>query len=104
MRLLRKSLAAADDARRGAALLLAFLVLIVIIAIVYQINTVTLTDERITYNEITRSQMDLSIEAVLLQTYEDLKEDALAAHHHHRFLRDDVREPERTRLVGDAVG
>ncbi|MEM1447746.1 MAG: hypothetical protein AAGI22_01465 [Planctomycetota bacterium] len=79
MRLLRKSLAAADDARRGAALLLAFLVLIVIIAIVYQINTVTLTDERITYNEITRSQMDLSIEAVLLQTYEDLKEDALAA-------------------------
>ncbi|MEM9382390.1 MAG: hypothetical protein AAGB93_20725 [Planctomycetota bacterium] len=79
MRLLRKSLAAADDARRGAALLLAFLVLIVIIAIVYQINTVTLTDERITYNEITRSQMDLSIEAVLLQTYEDLKEDAMAA-------------------------
>ena len=79
MKILRKSLSGARDACRGAALLMAFLVLIVIIAIVYQINTVTLTDERITYNEITRAQMDLAIESVLLQTYEDLAEDARAA-------------------------
>ena len=79
MKIFRKSLSGARDACRGAALLMAFLVLIVIIAIVYQINTVTLTDERITYNELTRAQMDLAIESVLLQTYEDLLEDARAA-------------------------
>ncbi|MDG1490562.1 MAG: type II secretion system protein GspK [Planctomycetota bacterium] len=79
MKIFSKSLSGARDACRGAALLMAFLVLIVIIAIVYQINTVTLTDERITYNEITRAQMDLAIESVLLQTYEDLAEDARAA-------------------------
>ena len=79
MKILSHSLAGARDACRGAALLMAFLVLIVIIAIVYQINTVTLTDERITYNDITRAQMDLAIESVLLQTYEDLAEDARAA-------------------------
>lgn len=79
MKTLSHSLSGARDACRGAALLMAFLVLIVIIAIVYQINTVTLTDERITYNEITRAQMDLAIESVLLQTYEDLAEDARAA-------------------------
>ena len=59
--------------------MLAFLILIVIIAIVYQINTVTLTDEKISHNEITRAKMDLAIESVLQQAYEDLKEDALAA-------------------------
>jgi len=79
MKIFSKSLSGARDACQGAALLMAFLVLIVIIAIVYQINTVTLTDERITYNEITRAQMDLAIESVLLQTYEDLAEDARAA-------------------------
>lgn len=79
MKVLRKSLQVADEARRGAALLLAFLVLIVIVAIVYQINTVTITDERITYNDITRAQMDQAIESVLLQVYEDLAEDARAA-------------------------
>ncbi len=79
MKIFSKSLSGAQDACRGAALLMAFLVLIVIIAIVYQINTVTLTDERITYNELTRAQMDLAIESVLLQSYEDLAEDARAA-------------------------
>ncbi|MEM9799520.1 MAG: hypothetical protein AAGA20_04275 [Planctomycetota bacterium] len=69
----------AADGRRGAALLLAFLVLIVIFAIVYQIKTVTLTESRITYNEMTRAKMDLAIESVLLQVYEDLAEDARAA-------------------------
>ena len=79
MKVFRKKLHVADEARRGIALLLAFLILIVIIAIVYQINTVTLTDEKIAYNEITRSKMDFAIESVLQQAYEDLKEDALAA-------------------------
>lgn len=75
----RRKLARSNEEERGAALLLAFLVLIVIIAIVYQIYTVTQTDARITRNELTRAQMDLALSAVMLQTYEDLKEDALAA-------------------------
>ena len=63
----------------GAALLLAFLVLIVLVAIVYQINTVTQTDARVTRNEITRSQMDHAIKSVLMQMYEDLAEDGRGA-------------------------
>ena len=61
MKIFSKSLSGARDACRGAALLMAFLVLIVIIAIVYQINTVTLTDERITYNELTRAQISVEL-------------------------------------------
>ncbi len=58
---------------------MAFLVLIVLVAIVYQINTVTQTDARVTRNEITRSQMDYAISSVLMQMYEDLAEDGRGA-------------------------
>lgn len=58
---------------------MAFLVLIVLLAIVYQVHTVTQTDARVTRNEITRSTMDLALQSVMLQVYEDLAEDARAA-------------------------
>lgn len=69
----------AGSSESGVALLLAFLVLIVLFAIVYQITTVTQTDARVTRNEITRARMDLAIRSVMMQTFEDLKEDARAA-------------------------
>lgn len=53
--------------------------LIVLVAIVYQINTVTQTDARVTRNEITRSQMDHAIQSVFMQMYEDLAEDGRGA-------------------------
>ena len=58
---------------------MAFLVLIVLLAIVYQVHTVTQTDARVSRNEITRSTMDLALQSVMLQVYEDLAEDARAA-------------------------
>lgn len=71
--------AAAAPERRGAALLLAFLVLIVMIAIMYQIQSVTQIDSRVSRQEIARSRMDTAITSTFLQIYEDLKEDKLAA-------------------------
>lgn len=71
-------MAAAAPERRGAALLLAFLVLIVMIAIMYQIQSVTQIDSRVSRQEIARSRMDTAIRSTFLQVYEDLKEDKLA--------------------------
>jgi len=71
-------MAAAAPERRGAALLLAFLVLIVMIAIMYQIQSVTQIDSRVSRQEIARARMDTAIRSTFLQIYEDLKEDKLA--------------------------
>ena len=79
MRTLRRAPLRAAEELRGAALLMAFLVLIVLLAIVYQVHTVTQTDARVSRNEITRSTMDLALQSVMLQVYEDLAEDARAA-------------------------
>jgi len=79
VRILRRAPLRAAEELRGAALLMAFLVLIVLLAIVYQVHTVTQTDARVTRNEITRSTMDLALQSVMLQVYEDLAEDARAA-------------------------
>jgi len=62
--------------RRGAALLLSFLMLMVIIAIVYQLNRVTGTDQQVANKDMTLTAMDLAIGSALLEVQEQLREDA----------------------------
>jgi hypothetical protein len=61
---------------RGAALLLSLLILIVLVAIVIEINVSTLSEARVTRNEVGLTSMDLAIESALLQEYDKLKSDA----------------------------
>ena len=61
---------------RGAALMMAFFVLVILIVLLHQISFSTKTDARVQRNEQTLLNMETSIEAVLLQVYEDLKADA----------------------------
>ncbi|MDA1263878.1 MAG: hypothetical protein O2816_02225 [Planctomycetota bacterium] len=60
---------------RGAALLLSFLVLMVIIAIVYQLNRVTGTDQQIADKNLQLAQIDSSIRSAILEVLEQLRED-----------------------------
>lgn len=68
-----------DPAQRGAALMMAFWVLLIIILIVAQIGRATNTGARVSRNEEVLLAMDLAIESVLLQVYEDLAIDGEAA-------------------------
>jgi hypothetical protein len=61
---------------RGAALLLSLLILLVLVAIVIEINVSTLSEARVTRNEVGLTSMDLAIESALLQEYDKLKSDA----------------------------
>ncbi len=74
MRLHRSQRRAAPE-RRGAALLLATLVLIVLVIIVAQIRIGTMTDARVTRNDIGLSGMEMAIRSVLRQVEEDLLAD-----------------------------
>lgn len=65
--------------RAGAALLLSVLVLIVVITIVIQISIGTITDARVSRNDVGLTSMELAIESALLQVYEDLAADGEAA-------------------------
>ncbi len=56
--------------------MLSLLVLFVLILIISQISYSTKTDERVTRNEETLTSMDLAIESILLQVYDDLTSDA----------------------------
>lgn len=56
--------------------MLSIVVLMVILLIVYQISYTAKTDARVSRNEEALMMMDLSIESVLLQVFEDLKADA----------------------------
>jgi hypothetical protein len=64
-----------DPNRRGAALLLSFLVLMVIIAIVYQLNRVTGTDQQVATKTLQLTKMDLAIRSALYEVLEQLRED-----------------------------
>jgi len=64
-----------DPSRRGAALLLSFLVLMVIIAIVYQLNRVTGTDQQVASKTLQLTKMDLAIRSALFEVLEQLRED-----------------------------
>jgi hypothetical protein len=61
--------------KRGAVLLLSFLVLMVIIAIVYQLNRVTATDQLVANRDFTSTNMDLAIESAMLEVFEQLRSD-----------------------------
>ena len=56
-------------------MLLSFLVLMVIIAIVYQLNRVTVTDKQVADRDFTSTNMDLAIESALLEVMEQLQMD-----------------------------
>ena len=56
-------------------LLLSFLVLMVIIAIVYQLNRVTATDQQVANRDFTSTNMDLAIESAMLEVFEQLRSD-----------------------------
>ncbi len=56
-------------------LLLSFLVLMVIIAIVYQLNRVTATDQQVANRDLTSTSMDLAIESAMLEVFEQLRAD-----------------------------
>ncbi len=58
--------------------MMAILVLFVLVLIVFQISISTSTDARIARNQTTIANMDLAIESVLLQIFEDLKADGEA--------------------------
>ena len=60
---------------RGAVLLLSFLVLMVIIAIVYQLNRVTATDQLVANRDFVSTNMDLAIESAMLEVFEQLRSD-----------------------------
>lgn len=64
-----------DPRRRGAALLLSFLVLMVIIAIVYQLNRVTGTDQQVANKNLQLTKMDHAIRSAQLEVLEQLRED-----------------------------
>lgn len=64
-----------DPRRRGAALLLSFLVLMVIIAIVYQLNRTTGTDQQVADKNLQLTKMDLAIRSALFEMLEQLRED-----------------------------
>ncbi|MEW6073703.1 MAG: hypothetical protein AB1726_14055 [Planctomycetota bacterium] len=65
--------------QRGAVLMLAMLVLFVLLLIVFQISVSTGTDARTNRNQTTLQAMDLAIESVLLQAFEDLANDTGAS-------------------------
>ena len=69
----------APEARRGAALLLSLLVLLVLVAIMSQLNIATVTDARVSRNDLSLTAMDLAIESSLLEVTETLLADAEAA-------------------------
>lgn len=64
-----------DPSRRGAALLLSFLVLMVIIAIVYQLNRVTGTDQQVANKNLQLTKMELGIRSAIYEVLEQLRED-----------------------------
>lgn len=64
-----------EPSRRGAALLLSFLVLMVIIAIVYQLNRVTGTDQQVANKNLQLTKMELGIRSAIYEVLEQLRED-----------------------------
>ena len=64
-----------DSRRRGAALLLSFLVLMVIIAIVYQLNRTTVTDQQVADKNLQMTKMDQAIQSAMLEVLQQLQED-----------------------------
>jgi hypothetical protein len=62
--------------RRGAALLLSLLVLLVLVVIMSQLNIATVTDARVSRNDLSLTAMDLAVESTLLDVQELLAADA----------------------------
>jgi hypothetical protein len=75
MKLLLSQRPRGSQGERGAVLLLSFLVLMVIIAIVYQLNRVTATDQQVANRDFTSTNMDLAIESAMLEVFEQLRSD-----------------------------